>query len=519
MKNHKLVFALFICFLFCLGQGFAQIDPETFTPGLNFDEEQTEYIKLPYLPGDFGSKADELPFFTSLKKYCPDPSAQGNIGSCVGWSVGYGAMTILHAQRGEWDKERINSETFSGLFIYNSIRTAGCYGGTTLARAGDFLKESGNCKNKNFTIVPVENCDTIPNSVVQKEAKRYKIKDYYPVFEYGEKGSKKTYLTKKSLANNVPVAIGLRLKRNFAYVNAENPIWNSAAGDTTPWGGHAMVVIGYDDRKEAFHLLNSWGSNWGENGFGWVSYDDFEEYCMFAYQYVLDDELPTEEDVVEEIVKDVEEEEEAEVKKVTMGGNFNFRYPDFANSPDDKILFANVEPTHKSDYFYEMAKKDWSIGDRFQLLVNEMKKGHYIYVFSLDGEGANLHWPRGLSLEEEEVVDGEKVEVVGAGEASLVPYEKVEIIIPGEDRALTKRIEGDDHICLLYCSAPIEDFTDRVKKVQSGEGEFSARFSAGFGDLLIGSDEIDYNKTEMSFTADTKTSATIVPIVLVVEGE
>ena len=50
-------------------------------------------------------------------------------------------------------------------------------------------------------------------------------------------------------------------------------------------GGHAMCVIGYDDRKfgGAFQIMNSWGPEWGKNGVGWVRYGDFKNYVREAY--------------------------------------------------------------------------------------------------------------------------------------------------------------------------------------------------------------------------------------------
>jgi C1A family cysteine protease len=51
------------------------------------------------------------------------------------------------------------------------------------------------------------------------------------------------------------------------------------------FGGHAMCVIGYDDRKEggAFQIMNSWGNDWGVNGIGWVLYKDFKHFVREAY--------------------------------------------------------------------------------------------------------------------------------------------------------------------------------------------------------------------------------------------
>ncbi|NQX86025.1 MAG: hypothetical protein HRT67_08985 [Flavobacteriaceae bacterium] len=33
---------------------------------------------------------------------------------------------------------------------------------------------------------------------------------------------------------------------------------------------HAMLVIGYSDDYNAFKVVNSWGSDWGDNGFIWI---------------------------------------------------------------------------------------------------------------------------------------------------------------------------------------------------------------------------------------------------------
>lgn len=50
-------------------------------------------------------------------------------------------------------------------------------------------------------------------------------------------------------------------------------------------GGHAVVAIGFDDFKEircvdrigkskgAFLIRNSWGTDWGKEGYGWIPYD------------------------------------------------------------------------------------------------------------------------------------------------------------------------------------------------------------------------------------------------------
>ena len=51
------------------------------------------------------------------------------------------------------------------------------------------------------------------------------------------------------------------------------------------FGGHAQCVVGYDDAKYggAFLIMNSWGPQWGNNGFAWVRYKHFQYFVREAY--------------------------------------------------------------------------------------------------------------------------------------------------------------------------------------------------------------------------------------------
>jgi C1A family cysteine protease len=60
----------------------------------------------------------------------------------------------------------------------------------------------------------------------------------------------------------------------------------------TVQGGLAVVAVGYDDErvgttKGALQFRNSWGHNWGENGYGWLPYAYVEEQLAVDFWTII----------------------------------------------------------------------------------------------------------------------------------------------------------------------------------------------------------------------------------------
>jgi cathepsin L len=36
-----------------------------------------------------------------------------------------------------------------------------------------------------------------------------------------------------------------------------------------------VVIVGWDDNRKAWKIKNSWGTSWGEKGYGWVAYGHY----------------------------------------------------------------------------------------------------------------------------------------------------------------------------------------------------------------------------------------------------
>lgn len=64
---------------------------------------------------------------------------------------------------------------------------------------------------------------------------------------------------------------------------AEGEIYEGSLGDHSgPVGVHSMVIVGYDERRSAYLVQNSWSEAWAGDGYGWVAYRAVERDLVDA---------------------------------------------------------------------------------------------------------------------------------------------------------------------------------------------------------------------------------------------
>lgn len=71
-----------------------------------------------------------------------------------------------------------------------------------------------------------------------------------------------------------PVPIGVEVFSEFEAVGS-NGIVSLPGSGSRSLGGHAICLVGYDDTKKLLKFKNSWGTGWGENGYGYLPYEYF----------------------------------------------------------------------------------------------------------------------------------------------------------------------------------------------------------------------------------------------------
>jgi hypothetical protein len=223
-----------------------------------------------------------LPEYISLLKFAPERLNQGQQGSCVAWSSAYAARTIVEAVS---TGENANTAAFSPAFMYNQIGLDGCQG-SYLIRAMKNLTEVGAVPFNDFPYTD-KDCERKPdNSLIQVAADK-KMLGYTRLTDNESTRAINLHAIKEHLAKDVPVVIGMMVGGSFMQQMQGQEIWHPQEDDYNMmgFGGHAMCVIGYDDRKEggAFQIMNSWGKDWGVNGIAWVLYKDFKHFVKEAY--------------------------------------------------------------------------------------------------------------------------------------------------------------------------------------------------------------------------------------------
>ncbi len=235
--------------------------------------------KIPVLPDDISTQT--LPSSVSLK--CPTIRSQGSEGSCVAWGIAYAARSIWERnQAGGSFSTSVN--VYSPEYVYNQIKVSSdCSKGSYPSDALNLLKNEGVCLWATMPYSSTNGCSTMPSSSATAEAASHKISGWGTV-------SKTLTSIKNKLHARKPIIICSEVDDEYSSLGY-NDIWNSSTFAYI--GRHCYVIVGYDDSKNAFKIMNSWGDDWGTDGYGWMSYDMFTctNIASPTYWWWLDAEL------------------------------------------------------------------------------------------------------------------------------------------------------------------------------------------------------------------------------------
>ncbi len=234
-----------------------------------------DYSKAP--TASYGVYGGTLPasFFLNT----PPPVSQGHSQTCAGFASAYGIMGYY---LGNGNVSTDYSKVGSPTFIYNLCKVSSdCSDGCELYASNgkgivQQLEAKGCCTWSSLPFDESSYCNYSTTSTQNSEASANKVKSCYKISDNDKANAS---VIKSILYSGKPILIGSDLDASFQGANASF-IWKTRTGST---GGHAMVVMGYDDSKNAFKILNSWGTSWGDNGYGWIDYNFFSNAVREAF--------------------------------------------------------------------------------------------------------------------------------------------------------------------------------------------------------------------------------------------
>lgn len=481
MSMKKIAFLLFVVAL--LPQfGYGQ--------GMIFDP--VEFSKLPQAPTTDGSKSlGVLPFKLDMTENVPTVITQGKTNqTCVAISTAvYAIGTQRAAALNNTNPQQILVDyALSPIYFFAREKNNDCSVAVRLDEVAKFLRDRGSVP---FQTLNAVNCnDGRISTVLKSPVELIKIKEVHWVFQK-EKSTEADikYGVKKQISEKRPVVVGINLDENFKKVSRDNPFY-VPTGNPLSEIGHAVTVIGYDDSKQAFKLVNSQGTEWGDNGFFWMRYTDFAAHAhggfvMHLFPEPLNNGKPA---------------------PARLGGTFDFKS---IKSTPSGLTFINETPKHILGGMYELTKKDWKVGQQFQLYAENTQQSEHICVFSINNKNQiNIHWPRDIKYNEM---------TYGLGESDLVG-QSAKIVIPGTESALVIEDTGTDHLCILYGNNPIKsELQSILQRIQSSSGNILTRVQSALGSRLVKTG-VEYAPAKMEFKASPQ-QGDIVPIILEVKSK
>ena len=224
-----------------------------------------DYLMRAYLPPlKVPSKLDYTPQMSPVRD-------QGDEGTCVAFATAIGVKEY---------QEKIDYSrpvAMSPRFLYSLCKKMDGFPdeeGTTVRVAMKVLKNYGTCRENLWPYRPHQ--QDRPKPGAQKDAKRFREKSYARILNLNE--------LKLSLFSKGPCVCGLEVFKGM--MDAKAGLVPMPKKGEQPLGGHAVCVVGYDDRKAIVKFKNSWGGAWGNKGYGLLSYEYIDRFMMDAWSSV-----------------------------------------------------------------------------------------------------------------------------------------------------------------------------------------------------------------------------------------
>lgn len=204
----------------------------------------------------------KLPSVVDLRSSCSPVENQGQLGSCTANALA-GNLEFLEIKSGQ------AATDLSRLFIYYNERSLE---GTIASDAGALIRDGiktlakqGACTEKKWPYV-ISRFKQKPSAACYTEGLKHQITSYHRILSLTE--------MKQCLAEGYPFVFGFTVYDAFeSAAVAKSGILNLPnLKKEKVVGGHAVLAVGYNESQQRFTIRNSWGADWGMDGYFTMPY-------------------------------------------------------------------------------------------------------------------------------------------------------------------------------------------------------------------------------------------------------
>ena len=220
-------------------------------------------------------------FPTSTILMTPAVLDQGKEASTTSIATAYNAYSIEKYYRLGSTSWATNRNMYSPEFVYNAVHVGGatnCNGGSALTNNLEFLKNNGSCFYASMPYSSTNACAGTTTNAQVNEASRNKILDYSHVYSFD------INLMKIRINEKHPMVVVVQMQ-NTAYNSGPGFIWRQ--DDGTNLGGTAITIVGFDNAKQAYKCMTTWGPNKCDQGFLWVDYNFMTQKALQCNYLIL----------------------------------------------------------------------------------------------------------------------------------------------------------------------------------------------------------------------------------------